>query len=69
MKVIIFFLLVIVGVLFLPDAFIYTFVKHFIPTSGDGEFAMNNFEMTMLLIKALLCAVGAGAVLTFFCTR
>ncbi|MNB69180.1 hypothetical protein D3C76_897360 [compost metagenome] len=69
MKVIIFFLLVIVGVLFLPDAFIYTFVRRFIPISGDGEFAMNNFEMTTLLIKVLLSAVGAGAVLTLFCTR
>ncbi|WP_064557818.1 hypothetical protein, partial [Buttiauxella brennerae] len=64
MKVIIFFLLVIVGVLFFPDAFIYTFVRRFIPISGDGEFAMDNFEMTALLIKVLLCAVGAGAVFT-----
>lgn len=69
MKVIIFFLLVIVGVLFLPDAFIYTFVRRFIPISGDGEFAMDNFEMTALLIKVLLCAVGAGAVFTLFRTR
>jgi hypothetical protein len=69
MKVIIFFLLVIVGVLFLPDAFIYTFVKRFIPISGDGEFAMDNFEMTALLIKVLLCAVGTGAIFTLFRTR
>lgn len=69
MKVIIFFLLVIVGVLFLPDAFIYTFVRRFIPISGDGEFAMDNFEMTALLIKVLLCAVGAVAVFTLFRTR
>lgn len=69
MKVIIFFLLVIVGVLFLSDAFIYTFVRRFIPISGDGEFAMDNFEMTALLIKVLLCAVGAVAVFTLFRTR
>lgn len=69
MRVLIFFLFVIVGVLFLPDAFIYTFIKHFIPVSGDGEYAMDNFELTVLLVKALMCAVGAGVEITLFRTR
>ncbi len=30
---------------------------------------MDNFEMTVLLVKALMCAVGAGAVITLFRTR
>ena len=69
LKFFILFLFVIVGVLFLSEAFIYTFVKRFIPISGNGENAMDNFEMTVLLVKALMCAVGAGAVITLFRTR
>jgi len=69
MKVIIFVVLVMAGVLFLPNACFYTFVKRFIPISGDGEYGMNNFEMTGLLIKTLTCVLGAGAVITLFRTR
>ncbi|WP_314417296.1 hypothetical protein [Pseudescherichia vulneris] len=57
------------GVLFLPDDYFYTFVKRFIPISGDGEYGMSNFEMTVLLIKILTCFLGAGAVITLFRTR
>jgi hypothetical protein len=69
MKIIIFITLIVIGMLFLPDAFISKFVKRFIPISGDGEYAMDNFEMTVLLVKALMCAVGAGAVITLFRAR
>jgi hypothetical protein len=69
MKVFIFLTLVIAGVLFLPDTCFYTFVKRFIPISGDGEYGMNNFEMTVLLVKTLACALGTGALITLFCTR
>lgn len=55
--------------LFLLDTFIYTFVKHFIPINGDGEYAIDNFEMAVLLIRTLACAVGVGAVITLFSTR
>jgi len=55
--------------LFLPDASIYTFIKHFIPVSGDGEYAMDNFELTVLLVKVLMGAVGAGVAITLFRTR
>lgn len=58
MRVFIFFLFIIVGVLFLPDAFIYTFVKRFTLISSGGEYAMNNFKMTILLIKTLASAPG-----------
>jgi hypothetical protein len=37
MKVIIFLLFIIAGVLFLPDAFIHVFVRRFILISGDEE--------------------------------
>ncbi|SQA98063.1 Uncharacterised protein [Cedecea neteri] len=55
--------------LFLPDTYFYTFVKRFIPISGDGEYGLNNFEMTVLLMKTLTCTLGAGAVITLFRTR
>jgi hypothetical protein len=69
MRTFTFIALVVISVLFLPDAFIYTFVKRFIPISGDGEYGINNFEMTVLLIKTLACALGAEAVNTLFRTR
>ncbi|EAN5887729.1 hypothetical protein ABS953_003123 [Salmonella enterica] len=69
MKVCIFILLIFAGVLVFPDACFYTFVKHFIPISGDGEYGMSNFEMTVLLVKTLACALEAGAVITLFRTR
>lgn len=69
MKFFIFLTLVMAGVLFLPDTYFYTFVKRFILISGDGEYGMNNFEMTVLLIKTLACILGAGAVITLFRTR
>ncbi|WP_313149008.1 hypothetical protein [Enterobacter sp.] len=69
MRVFIFLTLMIVGILFLPDTYFYTFVKRFISISGDGEYGMNNFEMTVLLVKTLACALGAGAAITLFRTR
>lgn len=56
MKVFIFLTLVMAGVLFLPDTYFYTFVKRFIPISGDGEYGMNNFEMNVLLMKTFTVA-------------
>lgn len=69
MKVCIFILLIFAGVLVFPDVCFYTFVKRFIPISGDGEYGMSNFEMTVLLVKTLACALEAGAVITLFRTR
>lgn len=66
MKVFIFLNLMMAGVLFLPDTYFYTFVKRFIPISGDGEHGMNNFEMTVLLMKILASAPGAGAIITLY---
>jgi hypothetical protein len=68
-KIITFILLTVAGVLLLPDDFIFAFVKRFIPISGDGEYGMDNFEMNVLLIKTLVCALGTGAVITLFRAR
>lgn len=69
MKIFIFLTLVMAGALFLPDACFYIFVKRFIPISGDGEYGLNHFEMTVLLVKTLACAPGAGAAITLFRIR
>ncbi|WP_367229294.1 hypothetical protein [Enterobacter cloacae] len=69
LKFFILFLFVIVGVLFLPEAFIHISVKHFIFISGDEKYAMDNFEMTSLLIKTFMYAAGTGVVITLFRTR
>lgn len=69
MKVFIFLTFVVAGVLFLPNTCFYTLVKRFTPISGDGEYGMINFEMTVLLVKTLACALGAGAAITLFRTR
>lgn len=69
LKFFILFLFVIVGVLFLPEAFIHISVKRFILISGDEKYAMDNFEMSSLLIKAFMCAAGSGVVIILFRTR
>lgn len=43
LKFLILFLFVIVGVLFLPEAFIHISVKRYILISGDEKHAMDNF--------------------------
>ena len=44
-------------------------VKPFILISDNEKYAVGNFEMISLLIKAFMCAAGAGVVITLFCTR
>lgn len=44
-------------------------VKRFILISGDEKYAVDNFEMISLLIKAFMCAAGSGVVITLFRTR
>lgn len=68
MKIIIFILLTTAGVFFLPNNFFATFVERVIPIGGDGEYEMDNFEMSVLLIKILMCSVGVGAVIILFRT-
>lgn len=69
MKIIIFILLTTAGVFFLPNNLFATFVERVIPIGGDGEYGMDNFEMSVLLIKILACSVGVGAVIILFRTR
>lgn len=56
-SVVIVFVVMLAGILFLPNAPIGEFVLNHIPISGDSEEAMDNFEGAVLLIKAALSAV------------
>ncbi|HDS9358794.1 TPA: hypothetical protein QH850_001311 [Enterobacter chengduensis] len=59
MKILLFIVLFWSGIHFIPDAWVASFVKAHIPISGDGEEAMDSFEMHIIVIKTTLCAVGA----------
>lgn len=66
MKVLLFIVLFWVGIHFIPDAWVAGFVKAHIPISGDGEAAMDSFEMHIIVIKTTLCAVGACLLMKLF---
>ncbi|EHW5160901.1 hypothetical protein NOE11_21550 [Escherichia coli] len=64
MKILLVLLLALLGSFFLPDGIFNDFVIHHIPVPGDGEEGMDNFAMTVILIKALLSGIGAYILLT-----
>lgn len=59
MKILLFIVLFWSGIHFIPDAWVASFVKAHIPIRGDGENAMDSFEMYIIVIKTTLCAVGS----------
>jgi hypothetical protein len=59
MKTLLFIVLFWMGIHFIPDAWVASFVKAHIPIHGDGEEAMDSFEVHIIVIKTTLCAVGA----------
>lgn len=63
MKIIAFIILTLSGIIFLPEQQITHFITSNIHIGGDGEYAMNNLDMYVLLIKALLSAIGAFVLL------
>lgn len=64
MKILLFLALFFAGMHFIPDIWITGFVKDHIHISGDGEDAMDSLEMHVIVIKTLLCALGAYLLLT-----
>lgn len=66
MKILLFIALFWMGIHFIPDSWIANFVMDHIPISGDGEEAMDSFEMHVILIKIVLSGVGAYALLKLF---
>ncbi|WAH61626.1 hypothetical protein LZ023_38530 (plasmid) [Pseudomonas silvicola] len=59
MKILIFFIILIAGIVLIPDGLI----SHVVRVSGDGETAMDKYDFTLLLIKAAISALIALAVL------
>ncbi|KJV47874.1 hypothetical protein VH86_13555 [Pantoea sp. BL1] len=59
MKILIFFIILIAGIVLIPDGLI----SHLVSVSGDGETAMDKYDFTLLLIKAAISAIIALAVL------
>ncbi|WP_191939187.1 hypothetical protein IFU37_006000 [Pantoea agglomerans] len=66
MKILLFIVLFWSGIHFIPDAWVASFVKAHIPISGDGEEAMDSFEMHVIVIKTTLCAIGAYLLVKLF---
>ncbi|HFV9220699.1 hypothetical protein [Enterobacter roggenkampii] len=66
MKILLFVVLFWSGIHFIPDLWVASFVKAHIPISGDGEEAMDSFEMHIIVIKTTLCAVGAYLLMKLF---
>ncbi|PXK81750.1 hypothetical protein [Klebsiella variicola] len=66
MKILLFIVLFWSGIHFIPDAWVASFVKAHIHISGDGEEAMDSFEMHINVIKITLCAVGAYFLMKLF---
>ncbi|KGT87562.1 hypothetical protein [Enterobacter cancerogenus] len=59
MKILIFFIILIAGIVLIPDGLI----SHVVRAHGDGEAAMDQYDFTLLLIKAAISALIALAVL------
>ncbi|MES3577325.1 hypothetical protein [Enterobacter cloacae] len=66
MKILLFVVLFWSGIHFIPDLWVASFVKAHITISGDGEEAMDSFEMHIIVIKTTLCAVGAYLLMKLF---
>lgn len=64
MKILLFVAMFWSGIHFIPDAWVAEFVKDHIHISGDGEYAMDSFEMHIIVIKTALCGLGTWLLLT-----
>ena len=67
MKFIIFFVVFFAVMVLIPDSLVGSFFDHHI--SGDGEEAMDNFEFTVIVAKAVLSTVVALIVLWLYRKR
>jgi len=51
---------------FIPDSCVAEFVQNHIPISGDGEEAMDSFEMHVIVIKTVISGLGARFLMMLF---
>lgn len=56
MKIFIFALIFLIVFFLLPDGWIGKLVADHVHISGDGEVAMDNFELTVIAIRAMISA-------------
>lgn len=59
MKILMFFILLIAGIVLIPDSGLNGFVGQYMPIHGDGEKAMDDFAFTVFCTKAVLSAAMA----------
>ncbi len=69
MKIIIFFIVFVAAMVFIPDSLLSSLVEHHVNISGDGEDAMDNFEFTVIAAKAALSTVAALVALWLYRKR
>lgn len=61
--IVLFLLLPLLLLRYLPDGVFDSFVSNNIEISGDGEIGMNNFDSVVIAIKLGVCAIIAAVVL------
>ncbi len=61
--IVLFSLLILLLLRYLPDGIFDTFVSNNIEISGDGEIGMNNFDSVVIAIKLGVSAIIAAVVL------
>ena len=66
MKILVFLIIFIAGMVLIPESFIRGFVNHNVHISGDGEEAMDSLEFTVMLIKLALSAIIAFITLRLY---
>ncbi|UQY42642.1 hypothetical protein M1E08_08625 [Erwinia sp. PK3-005] len=66
MKILMFFILLIAGIVLILDSWLNGFVGHYMPIHGDGEEAMDDFAFTVLCTKAVLSAAIALALMCIY---
>jgi len=69
MKIVVLFVIFVAAMVFIPDSWISGFVEHNVHISGDGEEAMDNFDLTVIAAKAALSAVIALVALWLYRKR
>lgn len=67
MKILLFIVLFFISIYFIPDVWVVDLVKEKIYISGDGEEAMDCFEMYIIEIKTVICGFGTWLLMKLIC--
>ncbi|WP_380177770.1 hypothetical protein [Kalamiella sp. sgz302252] len=69
MKIIIFFIVFVAAMVFIPNSLLSSLVEHHVHISGDGEEAMDSFEFTVIAAKVAVSTVAALVALWLYRKR